>query len=78
MFELAPFPTGKRVAGLPNASTATGSGASIENEERDFSLEEILIPLKSVHRVGRMVMNPKPEPHPGFEPRAYGAGTGIR
>ena len=53
MFELAPFPTGKRVAGLPNASTATGSGASIENEERDFSLEEILIPLELVHRVGR-------------------------
>ena len=41
------------VAGLPNASTATGSGASIENVERAFSSVAPLIPLKSVHCVGQ-------------------------
>ena len=65
----------KMVAGLPNASTGTGSGALIGNVERGILPVAPLIPLKSVHCVGRTVMNPKPELHLGFEPRGYGVAV---
>ena len=58
------------VAGLPNASTAAGSGVSIENVERNFSPVAPLIPLKSVHCVGRTVLHPKSAPIRGAHPAA--------
>ena len=63
------------VAGLPNASTATGSGALIGNVERGSLPVAPLIPLKSVHCVGRTVLHPKSAPHPGCAPRGYGVAV---
>ena len=60
------------VAGLPNASTATGSGALIENVERAFSSVAPFIPLKSVHCVRQ---NGKPERRRGCERRGYGVAV---
>ena len=57
------------VAGLPNASSAAGNGALLENVERGFSPVAPSIPLKSVHCVGRTVLHPKSAPHPGCAPR---------
>jgi len=42
-----------RAAGLPNESTATGSGASMEIVYHRISSAELLIALESVHYVGR-------------------------
>ena len=66
------------VAGLPNASTAAGSGALIENVERAFSLEEMLISLELVHRVWRTGHGSQTGSHVCDRSRPYGVGTGIR
>ena len=66
------------VAGLSNASTAAGSGASIQNVEREFSPAAPFIPMKSVHCLGRTVLPPRSAPHPGCAPHGYGVAAGTR
>ena len=67
-----------RAAGLPNESTATGRGASMEIVYHRISSAERLIALESVHHVGRTGRASQNVMHLRDASRHYGAVGGIR
>lgn len=67
-----------RVAGLPNESTATGSGASMEIVYHRISSAELLIALESVHYTRRTRRASQNAMHLRDASRHYGAVGGIR